>query len=171
MNLTEIYLEHKNQIFTFVYYKVNIVEVAEEITNDTFMRIANKVYDSEKSAMYTWLQGIANNLVKDYWRTLQTEKSDKNKTVRIGDFVNDNGQERFNYGFSADADELVKRSEDQKRIANAFRSLKPNYRKVAIAFFLRELKLSEIVEKLNIPLGTVKGQINRARKMLQAELV
>lgn len=166
MDLTKLYLEHKNQIFNFVYYKVRNVEASEEIVNDSFLK-AYKYFDNEKSAFYTFLQNVANTLIIDYWRS---ENDKKFATIRISNFVDDDGKEKMNYGFSPAADELVNKLEDQKRIASAFRLLKPKYRKVAILFFLRELKYIEIVEKTGLDLGTVKGQLFRARKQLQTEL-
>jgi len=49
-------------------------------------------------------------------------------------------------------------------------TLKPKYQRIAELYFLQDKPYNEVAELLEIPLGTVKGMINRVRTMLQAEL-
>ncbi len=58
----------------------------------------------------------------------------------------------------------------KKRINRAFNTLKPNYKRIAELFFLDGKKYHEIAEICQIPMGSVKGMINRARTLLQMEL-
>ena len=167
MNLTtEIYKENKNEIFTLIYHKVNNIELAEDLTCDVFIKASKSFYDSEQSALSTWLYNIVDSVVKDYWRKAKVRKN----VISVNDFVDANGKEYFSKGFAQDVDEYINAKEDRQRIAKAFRSLNVKHRKVAIQYFLRERTYNEIVENLGLPLNTVKGQLFRARQVLQAEL-
>ena len=85
-----------------------------------------------------------------------------------------NDEEKSYFNFVAPeqskADNEVLTKELHGKIAKAFRTLKPKYRKIAILYFLRDLPYVEIAEIVNVPMGTVKGMISRARQKLQAEL-
>ena len=53
-----------------------------------------------------------------------------------------------------------------KHIASLVHRLKPHYRELIIMRYLDELSYDEISEKLNMPLGSVKAKLFRARDLL-----
>jgi len=169
-NFNQVYKENKGNVFNYIYFKIRDKEVAEELTNDVFVKANAANYDSQISYIYTWLINISKNEIIDYWRRTHSQKFSIDKKLSISQFSNDDGKEFFTMMGCSNADANIVRQEKQARIAQAFRTLKVGHRKVAIAYFLRERKYNEIVEDLSLPLGTVKGMINRSRKMLQAEL-
>lgn len=59
---------------------------------------------------------------------------------------------------------------DSDQIQNAIDHLPEEYRVVAVLYFLSEMPYEEIAETLDIPLGTVRSRLHRARKMLQVSL-
>jgi DNA-directed RNA polymerase specialized sigma24 family protein len=73
MNLSEIYTKHRNEIFNYVYFKYRNKQVAEEIANDVFIKFSKANYNSELSAIPTFLRNIADNLIIDYWRKMRVE--------------------------------------------------------------------------------------------------
>lgn len=151
---------------------------AEDVASDVFVKIQKLMskdstrFNEEKSALTTWVHTVTNSVILDFFKT---NHQDKYKAV--SDFVDNDSSKNENkvyFNFVAserhNADRKVLDAELQSRVAKAFRSLKPKYRKIAVLFFLRDLPYTEIAEIVNVPMGTVKGMISRARTKLQAEL-
>jgi len=166
--IAEIYKKHYNQLFYFVLPRVGgKTEVAEELANDTFIKAEKHLnnYDVHVSKINTWLHHIAKNLIIDYHRTAHADRY-----VNMNNYTDDNGKSMFEQSSSKYADDMVNQKEKQAEIAKAFRTLSPKYRKIATMFFLREQSHAEIAEALQIPVGSVKGMINRSRAVLQEQL-
>jgi len=164
----KIYRKHYAEVLNYINFKVQNFELAEELTNDTFLKVHKYLatFDAEKSKLTTWLRNISNTCISDHFRVDHTENE-----VCISDFVSsESGKEVFQIHADSEADNLVESKEFNTNIAKVFRRLKPKYRKVATLYFLREKEYSEIAEICEIPMGSVKGMISRCREMLQKEL-
>jgi len=163
-----IYAKHFNEILNYIKFKVNCVEDAEEICIDTFEKVCRYMnsFDESKSKLTTWLRNVANTCISDHYRVDHTDRE-----ICTSDFADaETGKELFTFKATEQADSLAISNEFQHKVAKAFRSLKPKYRKVATLYFLREREYKEIAEICEIPMGSVKGMISRCRGMLQAEL-
>ena len=165
-----IYRENYQYVFNYVNSKVNNVDAAKELANDVFLK-ANRLlntYDEKKSKVTTWLRIITNSAVIDYYRT---DHSGRN--INVSDFTDSEGKETFSFVGSKtnEANFEVENNELGSSLDRAFSSLNPRLREVAELFFKSEKKYEEIAEILNIPMGSVKAYINRARAALQSELV
>lgn len=167
-SFNEVYTKNHKVVLNYVNYKINNFVIAEELTNDVFMRVHKHLdrYDSKKSAMSTWVMNIASNIVIDHYRKVKKETisldspMDENSNWSLMDTMktSTNPQKRMIDGELSD------------RIQNEISSLPENYRKVSELFFNQQLNLNEISQQLNIPIGTVKGQISRARTKLTNKL-
>jgi len=169
MNTAEfnrMYADNKESVFNYINWKINNIHNAEDLTIEVF-RKAHKTYDVNKvkGELSTWLRTICNTVIIDFFRT---DHSDKYQAV--SDFVNAEGDETFQFASDSSADTNMLNDELRAKLAGAFRSLKPKYRKIAMLYFVKEKKYDEIAEMCNVPMGTVKGMINRSREMLQAQL-
>jgi len=167
---TKLYVDYKDQVFNFLYYKVREIDVAEDLTSDVFIRVSKANYDPNKCALSTWFRTIANSVFIDYYRK---HKESKRLDVPMNMFRTDNGIDIPTNSFASNsdnADNLIHRMDEQVRVARAFRILRPVQRKVAIQYFLRERTYNEIVKSTGLPMGSVKAQLFRARKQLIAEL-
>jgi len=167
-NIADIYNKYYKGIYYFVLSKVGgKSEIAEEITNDVFLKCDEHLYnyDVHKAKINTWLYFIANNMVIDYYR-----KNKNNCTTNIGEFVDEEGKETFQIADSSYQEENVENKELSEQINSAMSKLKPKYRKVAEQYFMQGKKYEEIAEILDMPMGTVKAMIYRVREKLQNEL-
>jgi RNA polymerase sigma-70 factor (ECF subfamily) len=172
-NFNEIYAKYKPIVEQYMRTRIRNAEDREELINDVFVKVAEflEVYNCERAKISTWIFKVVNNRLTDHFRKGALAKSEEGAIVTTtADFVDSNGEEFFQFIGSGTASDVVENAELQKRIAIAFRTLKPKYRKVAIMFFLRDLKYEEIAEACNVPMGTVKGMLSRAKEMLQMEL-
>lgn len=165
----QIYKEFKDRIFFFIRSKVNS-EVAEEILQDVFLKVYEHQnnYDVHKAKLNTWIYNIAKNRIVDYYRSKENNKG--LNTNNIESYVSSDGDEYFQINSGKTANCLAENNELKIEINNAIALLKPNLRKIATMYFVQELSYDEISEQLNMPLGSVKGYINRIRKALQNKL-
>jgi RNA polymerase sigma-70 factor (ECF subfamily) len=168
MNFNQVYAKFYNQILHYVNTKVNNINDAEDITAKVFVNAYKHFdkYNESVSKMTTWLHFIANNAVIDFFRANKYHATD----VHVSDFVDETGKEMFEF-VGTDGNDVSNNRELREAILKAFASLKPKYRRIANLYFMHEKEYSEIAEICNVPLGTVKGMINRCRTMLQAQLV
>jgi len=164
----KIYSKYYSSVLNSINFRVHNLTVAEDITADVFVKVYKHLadFDSTKSALGTWIRNISNNSVIDYFRA---EKNNKLK-ISTTDICDEDGKEYYQFVSESRADLEVDRNEFMSNVGKAFRTLRPNYRKVAVLYFLRDKPYNEIAEICNIPLGSVKGMIARCRAKLQVEL-
>ncbi|MBU2019371.1 MAG: sigma-70 family RNA polymerase sigma factor [Bacteroidetes bacterium] len=137
---------------------------AEDLTIEAFGKAFNRIHQySPNFAFSTWLFKIASNNCIDFIRKkrIKVTSMDTGKTTQDGEVVY----------FDASSDTLdPSETMIQKQKANAMREvvskLKPRYRELIELRYFQELSYEEIAEELNLPLGTVKAQLFRARDFL-----
>lgn len=175
ITLEQIFNETHSQVFNHVRRVVKKYHDAEDVCSDVYIKIQKLMakdstrFDETKSSLSTWVHTVTNSVILDFFRT-----NHQNYYQAVSDFNDDQKDGRSFLQFIApanvNADSLVLTDELHDKIAKAFRALKPKYRKIATLYFLREMEYSEIAEIMNVPMGTVKGMISRARQVLQTEL-
>lgn len=168
-NFDKIYVEKKTSITNYVKYRTSNSIDTDDIVSEIFIRVYKYLpdYNENKSSINTWLVNIAISCISDHFRK---ENKHINNTLKVSQFVDDNQNEFIQLKSNVSTDTLVNSDEMRYSIITAFNSLKPNYREIGKLFFIDELKYDEIVDILDIPLGTVKGMISRCRAKLQADL-
>lgn len=72
----KLYDAHIDQVYRFVWYKVQHKELAEDLTSKAFMKALEKIrtFDADKASFKTWVLTIARNTVIDHWRTVRETK-------------------------------------------------------------------------------------------------
>lgn len=173
MDMQKVYIENRQMVFNHVMSIIKNYHDSEEVCNDVFLKMirlnANPktAFNPELSALRTWIRTITNSVVLDYFRT---NHQDRYKAV--SEFVNEEGQETFSFESpkSTQADTDVLSSETKADINSAIESLDVKYRRIAILYFLWQYEYNEIADILNVPMGTVKGMLNRCRAKLQLSL-
>lgn len=152
---------YKDAIFFMVLKMVNNRDDAMDITVSTFGKAFENL-DKYKSnfAFSTWLFKIATNNSIDFIR------KQKFKTVSIDEFNDD--QERV-WEFKSDnlnPEENSIKNQEKKALKNVVENLPEKYRNLVILRYFEELSYEEIAIELDIPLGTVKARLFRARDLL-----
>ena len=131
---------------------------AEDLYQETWLRVLNNMdrYDPEKP-FEPWLTRICVNLYRSSLRRLLRSP--------IWD------------RFDTDADkdralELVRAEEpeDFSELHSAIAGLSDKLRIVVILYYFRDMDVSQVAEILNIPAGTVKSRLNKARNKLKEVL-
>ena len=163
---TELVNRYRDKLITFVYRFVNEFEKAEDIVQDTMLKLyTHKHYYRKIAKFSTWIYTIAGNLAKTELRKRGTRKE-----IRISQM----GPEDRDYelpSVAPDTDEVAQSEYIEKKIQAAIQKLPLHFRTVTILRDIQELSYEEISKIVNVPLGTVKSRINRARIQLQKELI
>lgn len=172
MTFENIYNEYYSYVYNIVNQKVSFRTIdCEEITQDIFIKINKSLfqYNVYKGNFKTWLYKIIHSCVSDYYRS---NKSTYNPdTIHVDNYVNEHGDATFQYvDTELTSDESIESDETILTVQKAMQNLNENERQIATLFFIKELKYREISETLDIPMGTVKGLINRVRTKLQNQL-
>ena len=162
---TELVNRYRDKLMTFVYRFVNDMEQAEDIIQDTMLKLyTHKHYYRNIAKFSTWIYTIAGNLAKTELR-----KRKNRKVTNISQM----GPEDRDYelpSVAPETDEVVQSEYIEKKIQAAIQNLPLHFRTVTILRDIQELSYEEISKIVKVPLGTVKSRINRARLQLQKEL-
>jgi RNA polymerase sigma-70 factor, ECF subfamily len=127
---------------------------AEDVTQDTFLRAFHRLDQYRGSAAFrTWLLQIAQNAA---FNTLARARRRATEPTSESDNVPDRDPVR------QPASELERR-ERQQRLELKLELLRPEYRSLLVLRDLEGLSYTEIADVLNMPLGSVKGRLHRAR--------
>lgn len=159
------------QIFNHALRVVKNFHDAEEIRSNVYLKIHKlkcaEYNKSKGTELSSWVHTVTNSVILDFFRT-----NHQDRYKAISDFIDNEGNDLFEFVApkNASADDKVLTAEVQERIVSAFRGLKSDYRRIATLYFIREYDYNEIADMLNVPLGTVKGMINRSRTKLQEAL-
>jgi len=168
-NLTfnKAYADNYNTILNFVNYKIRNFENAEEITNDIFLKVHEhfKNYDVKKAGFKTWLYTITNRKIIDYYR----KNANVEQVTHIDNFVNEEGKETIQIESNIN-ESGIEQTEITEAVKKAITNLNPKEQKITQLYFLEQKQYKEVSEILQIPVGSVKGTINRIRAKLQESL-
>ena len=163
---TELVNRYRDKLMTYVYRFVNDMEQAEDIIQDTMLKLyTHKHYYRNIAKFSTWIYTIAGNLAKTELR--------KRKSRKVTN-ISQMGPEDRDYelpSVAPETDEVVQSEYIEKKIQAAIQNLPLHFRTVTILRDIQELSYEEISKIVEVPLGTVKSRINRARLQLQKELI
>jgi RNA polymerase sigma-70 factor (ECF subfamily) len=156
---------YKDQLLNFVYRFVGNRTDAEDIVQETFLRVyKNKHMYKEIAKFSTWVYTIAGNLAKTELR-----RRKRHKIFSVSNFVN----EEKDYDIP-DHDHSPEKKVDsaiqEGIIQKAIEKLPAKFKEVIILRDIQGFAYEEISQILNIPLGTVKSRVNRGRLKLQEDL-
>lgn len=153
---------YKDAIYFMLLKMVNNRSDAEDLTLEAFGKAFKNLHQySPTFAFSTWLFKIASNNCIDFLR--------KKKGVLIS--IENNEQNENNEQVKLKSKELnpeekLIRMQKAILLRKVVRRLKPRYQTLVELRYFKELSYEEIAKELNLPLGTVKAQLFRARGML-----
>lgn len=132
---------------------------AEDLAQEVMITLWQKAeqFDPAKARLSTWLFRVARNRFIDLKRKRKYPEvnADDHLDTMVADDETDAG---------------AMRGQERKSVAKALEQLKPDQRKVVELSFFEELSHSQIAERLDLPLGTVKSRLRLAFDVLRREL-
>lgn len=141
---------------------------AEDLFQDTWIKAFKYMNDFDRSKNFEpWLFTIAINLYKDNYRKVKRWFS---KSIDFFD-TNENALIIDNIKSTTYLpEESYDKCENKQQLQNAINNLKDEFKIVIILFYYNGLKQKEISEILEIPVGTIKSRLNKAKNLLKKYL-
>lgn len=158
----ELVSRYQRPIVNYVYRMLNDYDSALDVTQEVFIKVYNSLerYSSEYK-FSTWLYRIAHNAAIDHIRR-------NSKNLQSLETENENGTYELQLESPRPTPEKEREtSEWRKEIENVVRCLPTVYRELIILRHAKDLSYGEIAEITNLPLGTVKNRLFRAREMMR----
>ena len=159
----ELVRRYQRPITSYVYRMLGNYDASLDVTQEIFIKVYNSMtrYSSEYK-FSTWLYKIAHNASIDYMRrnssvnqqSLEAENKDGSYELQIESKRLSPEQER-------------ERSEWRTEIETVVKCLPAGYRELIVLRHSQDLSYDEIAEITNLPLGTVKNRLFRAREMMR----
>ena len=162
--------KHKNKIYAFILSKIRNRDLAEDIFQETFIKVINSLQKgkyNEEGKFLPWVMRIANNLVIDYFR-----KAKKMRTIaptndfNIFDILQD--------GDKNIEDNLVN-DQIHKDLRKLIEHLPDDQKEVLKMRYYSELSFKEISESTGVSINTALGRMRYAlinlRKLIDSNQV
>ena len=161
---TELMDRYKDSIFFMLLKMVNNKDDADDLTIEAFGKAFNRLSQyTPNYAFSTWLFKIATNNCIDFIR-----KKKKNVLSIDNRFENEEGDSlmiELKCG-GLNPEQEAMREQKIKMMRKVVKRLKPRYQILVELRYFKELSYDEIAKELDLPLGTVKAQLFRAREFL-----
>ncbi|TKG94795.1 sigma-70 family RNA polymerase sigma factor [Puteibacter caeruleilacunae] len=157
--------KYKDAIYFMLLKMVNNKSDAEDLTLEAFGKAFKSLHQYSPSfAFSTWLFKIASNNCIDFLRKKRgVHVPIENNTNESVDNQENSVRLKSN---ALDPEEKMIRKQKAIILRTVVRKLKPRYRILVELRYFKEYSYEEIAKELNLPLGTVKAQLFRAREKL-----
>jgi RNA polymerase sigma-70 factor, ECF subfamily len=158
--LDEIMDTYGQEILHLVYTYVNNKELAEDLTQEVFIKCYNSINTFKgNSKLRTWLWKIAINHCKDYLKSWYN-----NKIVISGNI------ELFERVPKESVEQTVLQKNDDDTLVSAVLSLPIKYREVIYLYYFKEVTIKEISNIIGIKQNTIKTRLRKAKELLRKRL-
>jgi len=154
---TELLERHKSKVFTTIYLIVKDRYVAEDLLQDTFIKVVNTIKSgkyNEEGKFLPWVQRIAHNLAIDYFR----------RDKRYPTIVMEDGSRVFNtLAFAEDSVESLKVKQDTVALLKRLiQELPESQREVLIMRHYMQMSFQEIADCTDVSINTALGRMRYA---------
>ncbi|MCB0410045.1 MAG: sigma-70 family RNA polymerase sigma factor, partial [Flavobacteriales bacterium] len=164
--IEQLILTHKNRVFSYIVSKVRDEELAEDIFQDTFIKVINTIKKgkyNDEGKFLPWVMRIAHNLIIDHYRKSSRMPLVKgNEDFDIFDIItcpNKNVQDKI------ESDQL------NDRIKKLIKHLPNDQKEVLMMRLYFDMSFKEISELTNVSINTALGRMRYAlinlRKMAE----
>jgi RNA polymerase sigma-70 factor (ECF subfamily) len=171
MAFRELLTRYERPIFSLVYRMVRDRTLAEDLAQESFVRAFNAIRSYKPRYKFSsWIFKIANNHTIDHLRKrrLDTVSIDGSPHARSPE---EEAQTRLVVESTEEApDRFVESRELGGQIEEAIAQLRPEYRTAVLLRHVEGHTYEEIAEIMDLPLGTVKTYLHRARGELKGLL-
>jgi RNA polymerase sigma-70 factor (ECF subfamily) len=159
--------KYKSRIKSLVRRMIKDPDDVDDLTQEAFIKAYNALETFQFAYNFSaWLYRIASNSCIDFLRKKRF------KTISLDQPIGTDEDMYIDVPSEDHTPDLMMISTERKRILNkAIDELPENYRVIIQMRHRDELDYKEISEKLDIPLGTVKAHLFRARRILYEALV
>jgi RNA polymerase sigma-70 factor, ECF subfamily len=167
----ELIRRYERPVFSLIFRMVRDRELAEDLSQDTFVKVLNHIdrYRPEFK-LSSWLFKIANNVAIDHLRRRQLDTVSMSGSPHA---ETTEAIEATSFDIVAQQESALAEMEARElgsAIEQAIAKLRPEYRSCIMLRHVEGRSYEEIAATLDLPLGTVKTYIHRARHELRRAL-
>lgn len=157
----DLLARHRDRLYRFVLRHIGHATEAEELAQQAFAEAARTYVNFRgESQLSTWLYGIAMNLVRNHL---------SRSPQRLYHFEDDSALDDT---AAADADPEQQCAMNQlvRLLERELQDLMPEMRQVLLLVAVDDMSYEDAAELLNVPIGTVRSRVSRARTHLRRRL-
>jgi len=159
----ELMERYRDAIYFMLLKMVNNKIDAEDLTIEAFGKAFRYLPQYSPSfAFSTWLFKIASNNCIDYLR----KKKNDTISIDVPNDIIDQDQSMPLPSDTPDPEEVLIKEQKLNIMRNIVEKLKPRYRSLVELRYFKEYSYEEISKELDLPIGTIKAQLFRARELL-----
>ncbi len=161
----------RRPVFSLIYRMIGDPEQAEDLAQESFVKAFNNLDSYNPSYRFSsWLFKIANNHAIDYLRRARLSTVSIHGSPHATDEEQEEGTRIVLEAHDESPEQEVLATELGRQIERAIGQLRPEYRTAIVLRHVEGRSYEEIAEIMDIPIGTVKTFIHRARAELRAAL-
>jgi RNA polymerase sigma-70 factor, ECF subfamily len=167
----ELLGRYQRPVFSLIYRMVRDREQAEDLAQETFVKVFNNIGRFDPRYKFSsWIFKIASNQTIDFLRRkeVETVSLDGSRQAQTQEEVEASRITVESTG--PNPEEFVEARELGAEIEAAIGELRPEYRTAILLRHVEGRAYEEIAEIMDVPLGTVKTYIHRARSELRETL-
>ena len=160
----ELYSRFEKRVFNCAYHICGNYHDASDIAQEAFLRVFNSIQTFRGEANFlTWIYRIVTNVFLD-----ERKKAKAHRQTSLDEYI-ELGESSVARQIEDDGPlplDVVQANERAEIVHKAINSL-PDYQRVIVTLYhMESLSYDEIAEVLQLPIGTVKSRLNRARLAL-----
>jgi RNA polymerase sigma-70 factor, ECF subfamily len=149
-SLAFLYDRYKTILFSIIFRILNNRAEAEDVLQDTFFQVWQKAgnFDESRGRGFTWLVTLARSRAIDRVRSLVSQQriADESSGIEMVDRI-------------TDLEDRTVQKHQRHAVQNVMKELPEEQRKVLHLAYFEDLSQTEIAERLDEPLGTVKTRM------------
>ncbi|WP_326981278.1 sigma-70 family RNA polymerase sigma factor [Chryseobacterium sp. MYb264] len=159
--LSSLIHRHQRELFTFIFYKINDEDLANDVFQDTFMKIIVMLKEgryNEEGKFILWAKRIAHNLIIDHFRL-------KAKNIKVSETTFDTDE----YSIfdlirepSENIEDQLVTNQIQEDLMRMLQFLPPNQQEVIKLRFFDGLSFKEIADHTDMSINTTLGRVRYA---------
>ena len=152
----ELVDRYKDLVYGLIYRMVADRGLADDLAQDVFLKVHRGLpYFRGEARLSTWIFRIVQNVCVQ-------ARSGRPPDVPLDGIGGDRPPRQF-----GSEDRAFDSLEDRDRLDKALARLPPNYRMLVVAHYIKGVQYEALAEALNLPLGTVKTHLHRAKRRLR----
>jgi RNA polymerase sigma-70 factor (ECF subfamily) len=160
--MRELYDRYGRLVYSLILRMVRNSGAAEDLVQETFLRVWNRMqaFDLERGALGPWVLTVARNRAIDYLRSADGK-------MAAGTLELDRLEHPAQF---CDFEDRALSMDRARRLKEAFEKLTPHQKTVVELAYYEGLSQTEMAERLQQPLGTIKTWVRSALKVLREQL-
>ncbi|WP_310991792.1 RNA polymerase sigma factor [Aequorivita marina] len=155
--LSELITRHKQRIYSFIYSKVFDRDIAEDVFQDTFIKVIKTLKKggyNEQGKFLPWVMRIAHNLVIDHFRkSNRIPKFENNTDFDIFSVLSDN---------SPNAEKQMIKGQVENDVRRLIEELPEDQKDVLVMRMYKDMSFKEISEQTGVSINTALGRMRYA---------